>query len=402
MLYEFRMPDTGANEVELLGWEVREGDTIKVDAVICRVLSGKAELEVHCPQAGVLLKQVARIGDHLRPGQLVAILRPEGIPAPTELPPLPHAEDLEKDHPAYSVPMPEPASLPRRPEPALLPQRPEPPLLPPPPKPAPPAPAQSAPLPPVPGPMTDLPPLPVFKKTAEPPPPPASGERIPFVGPRKRAADKARQSWNSIPHGYGQCEADATALRALLKELAPEAHKRGCELTETSFAIRALAKALHEHPEFNSHMDEDGKGMTLKRSCDIGIALTVGHAIIVPVIREVQKKDLWTLAAELSKLPVRAREHNIPEEELHGSTFCVTFVPNTASDLVLPVIQQPETAALGLTRPHERAVVIGGGIHARWRMNLGLSYDRRAHDPGRAAVFLSSLARRLEAPRSLA
>ncbi|MBI5622930.1 MAG: 2-oxo acid dehydrogenase subunit E2 [Elusimicrobia bacterium] len=353
MLYEFRMTDTGEEEAEVVGWDVREGERVAPDQVVCRVLAGKVEHGIRCPQAGVLLKQVARVGDSVRLSQLMAIVRPEPVQAQAATP----APDQ--------------------------------------------APAAQA-----------LPPLPVLKKP-EPPVPPAppvirpepasaSAERIPFVGPRLRSAQGAGASWAAIPHGYGQHEADATALRNLVKELSAEALRRGCELTETAFVLRALAKALHEHPEFNAHADADGRGMVLKRSCDLGVAMTVGHTIIVPVVREVHKKDLWTVALELGRLPARARDHSIPEAELRGASFTATFVGNAASSLVLPVIHAPETAALGVTRPTERAVVIGGGIHARWRMSLGLSYDRRCHDPARAAAFLSGLARRLEAPRSLA
>jgi pyruvate dehydrogenase E2 component (dihydrolipoamide acetyltransferase) len=247
-----------------------------------------------------------------------------------------------------------------------------------------------------------LPDIPVLKKPHVHSPSHKNGdEGIPFVGPRRREAEAAQSSWNSIPHGYAEHEADATALRLLMKELQPEARKRDCDLTEGAFILAAAAKTLHEHPEFNSHMDADGRGMVLKRSCDLGVSLALGHTLIVPVVRDAPKKDLWTLASELGRLPARARDHQIPEEELHGATFTTTFVPGAPARLVLPVIRRPETAALAVTRPAERAVVIGGGIHARWRMGLGLSYDLRCHDPFRAAAFLAALARRLEAPRSL-
>ncbi|MFA6317499.1 MAG: lipoyl domain-containing protein, partial [Elusimicrobiota bacterium] len=97
MLYEFRLPDTGAHEAELLGWEVREGEKVAPDQILCRVLAGKAEHEIRCPQSGVLIKQVARIGDLIRVAQLVAILRPEGAATPAEPAPLPPAADFDPD-----------------------------------------------------------------------------------------------------------------------------------------------------------------------------------------------------------------------------------------------------------------------------------------------------------------
>ncbi|MBI4679483.1 MAG: 2-oxo acid dehydrogenase subunit E2 [Elusimicrobia bacterium] len=455
MLYEFRLPEAGSTEVAMLGWEVREGDRVAADQVVCRVLAGKAEVEIRCPQAGVLLKQVARIGDQVRLRQLVAILRPEAQSLQTHGLALPSVRKLaselkvdlsavkgggpggritEEDvreaqkslpelpvlkRPEEQAPAPQPAPAPEIPpersltldDPALAlpPEQPTAPLptastAPP----APPRPAEIVEEKPTPGlaiPAAALTAIGVPETTPPPTHPeatPPDEERIAFMGPRKRAAERLAHSWKSIPHAYGLAEADVTALRNLMRELQPEAHKKGCDLSELAFVVRALAKTLHECPDFNSHMTEDGHGIVFKRSCNIGIAMTVGHAPIVPVLRDAQKKDLWTLASELSKLPARARDHNIPEAELHGATFTVTSVSSAASNLVLPVILQPETASLGVTKAHERAVVIGGGIHSRWRMNLGLSYDRRCHDPSHAAAFLSALARRLEAPRSLA
>ncbi|MBI5209096.1 MAG: 2-oxo acid dehydrogenase subunit E2 [Elusimicrobia bacterium] len=250
---------------------------------------------------------------------------------------------------------------------------------------------------------------------AMPPPPAASApapttqdlsstedDRMPFVGPRRRAAERIAHSWRTIPHAYANGEADATALRLLLRELQPEAAKRRVDLSELVFVIRALAKTLPEFPDFNAHLFDDGAGITRRRGCDIGLALPAGHSLLVPVIKDAQKRDFWTLAAEIDKLPGRVRERRIPEDELHGATFTVTPITSSGSIFSFPTINAPEASALGLTRAHERAVVIGGGIHARWRINLALAYDRRVSDPVQAAAFLGALARRIEAPRSLA
>src|SRR5882724_10298540 len=241
----------------------------------------------------------------------------------------------------------------------------------------------------------------------EPPPPKPAAEPIDFskwgsvtkkpLSPlRKVIARRMTESWNAVPRVTQFDEADITELMALRKKYAPAYEQKGTRLTLTGFALRAAVETLKKHPIVNSSLDEAAQEIVYKEYFYLGVAVDTEAGLIVPVIRDVDKKDLLTLSKELEDLAKKARERKVSGEELKGGTFTISNQGGIGGGHFTPIVNKPEVAILGLGRGAVKAVVWNDKIEPRLMLPLALSYDHRVIDGAAAARFMVDLVKAFE------
>lgn len=213
---------------------------------------------------------------------------------------------------------------------------------------------------------------------------------------RQVIARRMAENWNAIPHVTQFDSADITELNTLRKKYAPEYEKKGARLTLTSFALKAAVSALTRHPVFNSSLDEVANEIVYKQYYHIGIAVDTEAGLIVPVIRDVDKKSLFDLSRELDELAKKARERKVTGEELKGGTFTISNQGGIGGAHFTPIVNRPEVAILGLGRGVMQAVVRETAVVPRLLLPIGLSYDHRVIDGGTAARFTVDLVQAFE------
>jgi pyruvate dehydrogenase E2 component (dihydrolipoamide acetyltransferase) len=165
--------------------------------------------------------------------------------------------------------------------------------------------------------------------------------------------------------------------------------------------VKALVKTLREFPLFNASIDDEKQEIVLKKSINMGIAVAAPQGLVVPVVKGVDGKDLFGLAADINALAEKVRANKIDVASLQGGTFTITNIGPIGGLFATPIVNHPEVAILGLMKMQKRPVVIDGGIFARDMMNLVLSFDHRIVDGSDAAQFMNTLVAQLENPRTL-
>ncbi len=200
----------------------------------------------------------------------------------------------------------------------------------------------------------------------------------------------------SIPHVTQFDDADITALTELRKKYAPAYEQKGTRLTLTSFALKAVANVLKKFPIFNASIDEATNEVVFKKYIHIGLAVDTEQGLLVPVIRDVEKKDLLQLSKDVQEFAEKARARKISLEEMKGGTFTISNQGGIGGAHFTPIINKPEVAILGLGRGAMKAVVKNGKIEPRLMMPIGLSYDHRVIDGGEAARFTVELVQAFE------
>jgi len=260
------------------------------------------------------------------------------------------------------------------------------------------APAARAPAPPVEtrplAPVVEPPPLPRFEQWGP-------VERAPLSHLRRTIAERMAFSASVIPHVTHFDRADITELDAIIRRTLDAARGRGVTLTLTSFLLKAASLALKAHPQFNASLDPAAGEMILKRYCHLGIAVATDRGLIVPVIRDVDRKPLLELARELGALAQRVREGKASLDDLRGGTFTITNIGALGGTGAIPIINYPEVAILGVARGREEAVVRDGQIVARLMLPLTLTFDHRIADGADGARFAADIVRLLEHPDHL-
>jgi pyruvate dehydrogenase E2 component (dihydrolipoamide acetyltransferase) len=230
-------------------------------------------------------------------------------------------------------------------------------------------------------------------------------EREPLRSVRKATARQMELSWSRIPHVNHQDEADITELEVFRKRRAPEVEARGGRLTLLPFALKAAAAALKKYPYFNCSLDEAASEIVLKRYYNIGVATDTERGLLVPVIRDVDRKSILDLAVELHELAQRTREGKASLEELQGGAFTVTNIGAIGGTAFSPIINYPEAAIMGMARARLRPVVRTEGgaqrVVVRLMLPLILAFDHRVADGADAARFLSMVAELLGDPEKL-
>jgi pyruvate dehydrogenase E2 component (dihydrolipoamide acetyltransferase) len=204
-----------------------------------------------------------------------------------------------------------------------------------------------------------------------------------------------------IPQVTHHDRADVSAIEALRNELKPEAQARGVKLTALGFQVKALARALREFPRFNASLTPDGKTLILKDYVHIGIAVDTAHGLMVPVIRDADRKGLWQIASEITDLATRAQARKVGPDEMGGASMSISNLGGIGGTAFTPIVNPPEVAILGLTRTEITPVWDGEAFQPKPMVPLDLSYDHRVINGAEAARFVSYLAGLLGDPRRI-
>lgn len=418
----FRLPDVGEGiaEAEIVEYLVNVGDTIKVDQNVVRIETDKAVVELPSPFAGTVVEIPNQPGDTVRVGGPLLVVETEA------------AEKRAPERVAKEKPRAEEEE--RRPLPALKPRKPEEKPLEKPPE-AKPAPRVLA----TPhtrklarelnvditaitgsgrgGRVTDedvreraskkAPPAPLAPTAAAVVPPATAGfdfekygptRRVPLKGVRKRTAEVMARSWSTVPHVTHFDEADVTDLVNVVERKRGLAEERKVKLTILSFLTKAVADALRRFPQFNASLDEATGELVYKDYFNVGFATDTDAGLMVPVVRDVDKKSVLEIAGELQDLSRRARDRTISLDDMRGGTFTISNVGALGGRWATPIIVHPEVAILCSLRAHKKPVVHNDEVVIRTVMPLTLSFDHRVLDGADAARFMSHVVALLEDP----
>ena len=223
-------------------------------------------------------------------------------------------------------------------------------------------------------------------------------QRVSMRGVRRKTAEHLAEAWNTIPHVTQQDKADITELEHLRARFAPKAEQAGGKMTVTAIALKVCASALKIFPQFNASIDLPKEEIIYKQYINIGVAVDTDRGLLVPVLRDVDKKNIVELAAELSQLSQKARDKKLTPEEMTGGTFTITNLGGIGGTGFSPIVNHPEVAILGLSRSSMEPVWINGKFEARLVLPLSLSYDHRLIDGADAARFLRWIAEAFEQP----
>ena len=223
-------------------------------------------------------------------------------------------------------------------------------------------------------------------------------ERVSIRGVRRKTAEHLRQAWNTIPHVTQQDRADITELEQLRARFAPRAEEAGGKMTVTAIALKVCASALKVFPQFNASIDMAKEEIVYKQYINIGVAVDTDRGLLVPVIRDVDKKNIVELAAELPQLSKKARDRKLTPEEMEGGTFTITNLGGIGGTGFSPIVNHPEVAILGLSRSRMEPEWVNNKFEPRLILPLSLSYDHRLIDGADAARFLRWIAEAFEQP----
>jgi pyruvate dehydrogenase E2 component (dihydrolipoamide acetyltransferase) len=211
---------------------------------------------------------------------------------------------------------------------------------------------------------------------------------------RRTVAERLSLAWNLIPHVTQHDLADVTDLEAFRKQQ----DGKGPRLTVTAFALKAAAIALKQFPHFNASLDLAGNQLVLKRYYHLGVAVDTERGLVVPVLRDVDRKSVHELAQELGEVAQKARDRKLTGEDMSGATFTITNLGGIGGTAFTPIVNYPEVAILGMSRSRLTPVERGGQVALRLLLPLSLSYDHRVIDGADAARFTRRLAEMLENP----
>jgi pyruvate dehydrogenase E2 component (dihydrolipoamide acetyltransferase) len=223
-------------------------------------------------------------------------------------------------------------------------------------------------------------------------------ERVSMRGVRRKTAEHLSESWNTIPHVTQHDRADITELEQLRARFAPKAEEAGGKMTVTAIALKVCAAALKVFPQFNASIDIEKEEIVYKQYISIGVAADTDRGLLVPVIREVDKKNIVELAVELSQLSKKARDKKLTPADMEGGTFTITNLGGIGGIGFTPIVNYPEVAILGLSRSRMEPEWINGKFEPRLILPLSLSYDHRLIDGADAARFLRWIAEAFEQP----
>lgn len=387
MHYEFKLPDLGEGiaEVEVRRWLVMEGQKIEEHQVIAEVETDKAVVEVPSPYGGTVIRLHGREGDIISVGDVImtivdAVVAPEHprsvgvvgeLPESEDLPPVAPYADVkatplvrrlarERGIDLHSVRGSGPhgsistADLDR---------------------------FVSAPL--------------VIDEQFGP------VERLPLKGIRRTSARNAVTAQQHTAFVTVTEEADISELALLRNREQTAAEKHGSHLTFLPFFIKAVQHALRDYPAFNASIDDAAETIVLKKYYHFGIAVETPDGLMVPVIRNVDRKSSLDLAAEIQALGQKARERTITLEEMRGSSFTITNFGNFGGLFATPIINWPDVAIMGFGRISERPWVHDGAIAIRTILPISLTFDHRVTDGVAASRFLTQVVGYLEDPALL-
>jgi pyruvate dehydrogenase E2 component (dihydrolipoamide acetyltransferase) len=223
----------------------------------------------------------------------------------------------------------------------------------------------------------------------------------PFGRIQKISGPRVHASWLNVPHVWQMDEADITELEETRQKLKETANERGIKLTPLAFILRACVKALQEFPAVNSSLDPGGQGLVLKKYIHLGFAADTPNGLVVPVIRDANRKDLYELAKDLGTLSAKAREGKLSAAEMQGASFTVSSLGGIGGTSFTPIINAPEVAILGVAKASMRPVYKDGGFVPRLILPFTFAYDHRVIDGAAGVRFTTFLAQKLADVRGL-
>jgi len=223
-------------------------------------------------------------------------------------------------------------------------------------------------------------------------------ERVSMRGVRRKTAEHLAEAWNTIPHVTQHDRADITELEQLRARFAPKAEEAGGKMTVTAIALKVCAAALKVFPQFNASIDIEKEEIVYKQYINIGVAADTDRGLLVPVIRDVDRKNIVELAVELSQLSKKARDKKLAPADMEGGTFTITNLGGIGGVGFTPIVNHPEVAILGLSRSRMEPEWMNGKFEPRLILPLSLSYDHRLIDGADAARFLRWIAEAFEQP----
>jgi pyruvate dehydrogenase E2 component (dihydrolipoamide acetyltransferase) len=223
-------------------------------------------------------------------------------------------------------------------------------------------------------------------------------ERVSIRGVRRKTAEHLWQAWTTVPHVTQNDKADITELEQLRARFAPKAQEAGGKMTVTAIALKVCSSALKIFPQFNASIDLAKDEIVYKQYINIGVAVDTDRGLLVPVIRDVDKKNIVELAAELTQLSKKAKDKKLTLAEMEGGTFTITNLGGIGGTGFSPIVNYPEVAILGLSRSSMEPVWLNGKFEPRLVLPVSLSYDHRLIDGADAARFLRWIAEAFEQP----
>jgi pyruvate dehydrogenase E2 component (dihydrolipoamide acetyltransferase) len=227
-------------------------------------------------------------------------------------------------------------------------------------------------------------------------------ETRPLSRIKKISGANLHRNWVTIPHITQFDEADITEMDAFRKELGAEYAKQSIKITPLAFLVKAVVVALQQFPEFNASLDASGENLVLKKYFHIGVAVDTPDGLMVPVLRDADKKGIVQIARELGEISARAREKKITAAEMQGGCFSISSLGGIGGTAFTPIINAPEVAILGVSKAIIKPMHQDDTFVARLMLPLSLSYDHRVIDGASAARFIVFLSHVLADTRRLA
>lgn len=387
---DLKLPDIGEGvaEGEILKWLVKEGDQISEEQPLVEVMTDKVNVQIPSPQSGKVAKIMAKEGDVVHVGQTIIVIDSVGggSDAPASRP-----QGRVDANPQQAQTF---GARPTGPAGEVL---------------ATPATRKLAREMGVDiagvkgsGPMGRVTEEDVRGAAQVVVQSAASGEeRVQVKGVRKLVAEHMAKSARTTAQVTHVDECDMTEVVSLRESLKVEAEKRGVKLTYLPFMVKAAVSALKEFPYVNSSLDDRTSEILIKKSYNVGIAIDTENGLVVPVVKDADKKSVFEVAAEIQRLASKARDGQLSLEDVHGSTFTVTNQGSVGGLFATPIINYPEAAILGTHKVSKRAVVREGRVEARDVMFLSLSFDHRIFDGSYAARFVNRVIAVLQDPKAL-
>lgn len=223
-------------------------------------------------------------------------------------------------------------------------------------------------------------------------------ERKPMSGIRRITAERLSAVWATVPHVTQFDDADVTELEQLRRKFSPKVEAKGAKLTVTAILLKVIAGALKVFPQFNASVDMPRREIVYKKYIHIGVAVDTEHGLMVPVIRDVDSKNLIELSLELSQIAEKTRARRITADEMQGGSFTISNLGGIGGTGFTPIINPPEVAILGVARTQTRPVYVDGEFVPRQILPLALSYDHRVIDGADGIRFLRWVVEALENP----
>ena len=223
----------------------------------------------------------------------------------------------------------------------------------------------------------------------------------PLTRIQKISGPRLHASWINVPHVTQHDEADITDMEALRVELKAKAADAGVKVTPLAFVVRACARVLADFPRFNASLDGSAENLVFKQYLHIGFAADTPNGLVVPVIRDADRKDLYEIARDLAALSEKARAGRLSAADMQGGCFTISSLGGIGGTAFTPIINAPEVAILGVSRSQTKPVWQSGQFVPRLMLPLSLSYDHRVIDGADAARFTVALAEALASPRAL-